>query len=125
MKNKDLLSINDLSEIDLNMLLADAVELKNEGWLGRLRGKSMALLFEKPSLRTRVSFELAMKQLGGETIYLSPAEVGLGKREAVADVARVLDRYADILVVRAFSHQTQHPGYQRPFGCRASMPGAG
>jgi len=106
MKNKDLLSINDLSEIDLNLLLADAVELKTRGWLGRLSGKSMALLFEKPSLRTRVSFELAMKQLGGETIYLSPAEVGLGKREAVADVARVLDRFVDILVVRTFSHQT-------------------
>ena len=104
MNNKDLLSINDLSEIDLSLLLADAVELKTQGWLGRLRGKTMALLFEKPSLRTRVSFELAMKQLGGETLYLSPPEVGLGKREDVADVGRVLERYVNLLVVRTFSH---------------------
>jgi ornithine carbamoyltransferase len=63
-------------------------------------------MFQKPSLRTRVSFELAMRQLGGQTVYLSPAEVGLGERESVADVARVLSRYVDALAVRTFSHQT-------------------
>jgi ornithine carbamoyltransferase len=66
----------------------------------------LALLFEKPSLRTRVSFELAMRRLGGEVIYLSPAEVGMGKREAISDVARVLSRYVDIIAARTFSHQT-------------------
>jgi ornithine carbamoyltransferase len=62
-------------------------------------------MFQKPSLRTRVSFELAMRQLGGQTVYLSPAEVGLGQRESVADVARVLSRYVDAMAVRTFSHQ--------------------
>ena len=71
-----------------------------------LEGKTLALMFEKPSLRTRVSFEVAMQQLGGHTIYLSPSEVGLGKREPVSDVARVLSRYVDVIVARTFSHQT-------------------
>ena len=66
----------------------------------------LALVFEKPSLRTRVSFEMAMRQLGGNTIYLSPAEVGLGERESVSDVARVLSRYVDAIAARTFSHQT-------------------
>jgi ornithine carbamoyltransferase len=63
-------------------------------------------MFEKPSLRTRVSFELAMRQLGGEAVYLSPAEVGLGGRESVPDVARVLSRYVNAITARTFSHQT-------------------
>lgn len=61
-------------------------------------------MFQKPSLRTRVSFEVAMKQLGGEALYLSPAEVQLGQREAVADVSRVLSRYVDAIVARVFLH---------------------
>ena len=65
----------------------------------------MALLFEKPSLRTRVSFEVAMRQLGGQTIYLSPEEVGLGKRESIPDVARVLSRFVDVIVLRTFAQQ--------------------
>ncbi len=84
----------------------DAVDLKSRGCLTILSGKSLALLFEKPSLRTRVSFEMAMRQLGGEVIYLSPAEVGLGKRESVADVARVLSRYVDVIALRTFGHET-------------------
>ena len=71
-----------------------------------LERKILAIIFEKPSLRTRVSFEVAMRQLGGETIYLSPAEVGLGERESVPDVARVLSGYVDAIVARTFSHQT-------------------
>ncbi len=106
MKNKDLLSISDLSSIDVHLLIADAVELRADGWLDTLAGKTLALLFEKPSLRTRLSFEMAMRQLGGECIYLSPAEVGLGKREAVKDVAGVLSRYADVLAVRTFAQDT-------------------
>jgi len=80
--------------------------MKAAGWLSVLSGKTLALLFEKPTLRTRVSFEVAMRQLGGQAIYLSPAEVGLGERESVSDVARVLSRYVDVIAVRTFSHQT-------------------
>ncbi len=106
MKGKDLLSISDLGSEDIRLLISDAVDMKAEGWLSLLDGKILALLFEKPSLRTRVSFELAMRQLGGHTIYLSPAEVGLGERESVSDVARVLSRYVDAIAARTFSHQT-------------------
>lgn len=67
-----------------------------------LEGRQLALLFEKPSLRTRVSFQVAMRHLGGETIYLAPQEVGLGEREAIKDVARVLARYVDVVAVRTF-----------------------
>ncbi|MGI2336420.1 MAG: ornithine carbamoyltransferase [Dehalogenimonas sp.] len=106
MRSKDLLSITDLESHEIRLLLSDAAALKAEPRQNTLAGKTLALVFEKPSLRTRVSFELAMKQLGGEAIYLSPAEVGLGKRESVADVARVLSRYVDALAVRTFSQGT-------------------
>ena len=106
MKGKDLLSISDLSSDDILSLVSDAVEIKTRGWLSMLQGKILALLFEKPSLRTRVSFEVAMRELGGQTIYLSPAEVGLGERESASDVARVLGRYVDAIATRTFSHQT-------------------
>lgn len=68
------------------------------------RDRHMALVFQKPSLRTRMSFELGFHELGGTTIYMSPAEVGLGEREPVADVARVISRYADVIVARVFAH---------------------
>jgi len=106
LKGKDLLSISDLSSEDIQLLISNAVDMKAEGWTSLLGEKVLALLFEKPSLRTRVSFEIAMWQLGGHTIYLSPDEVGLGKRESVPDVARVLSRYANAIVARTFSHQT-------------------
>jgi ornithine carbamoyltransferase len=106
LKGKDLLSISDLSTEEIRLLISDAVDMKARGWLSRLSGKTLALIFEKPSLRTRVSFEVAMRQLGGECLYLSPAEVGLGERESVPDVARVLSRYVDVIVARTFSHQT-------------------
>ena len=106
MKGKDLLSIADLSGEEIRQLISDAIDLKAAGWLSMLSGKTLALMFEKPSLRTRVSFELAMRQLGGQTIYLSPAEVGLGQREAVSDVARVLSRYVDAIAARTFSHKS-------------------
>jgi ornithine carbamoyltransferase len=104
--SKDLLSISDLDSEDIRLLIRDAVDMKAEGWLSLLSGKTLVIMFEKPSLRTRVSFELAMRQLGGETVYLSPAEVGLGSRESVPDVARVLSRYANAITARTFSHQT-------------------
>ena len=106
MKGKDLLSIVDLNREDIPLLISRAVELKAEGWTHSLNEKVLALVFEKPSLRTRVSFEIAMRQLGGNTIYLSPVEVGLGKRESVPDVARVLSRYVDVIAARTFSHET-------------------
>jgi ornithine carbamoyltransferase len=105
MKGKDLLSVADLTSDDIRQLISDAVDMKAQGWLSMLSGKTLAIMFEKPSLRTRVSFELAMRQLGGQTIYLSPAEVGLGQREAVPDVARVLSRYVDAVAARTFSHK--------------------
>ncbi len=106
MKSKDLLSISDLTPEGIRQLISSAMAMKAEGWSSRLSEKTLALLFEKPSLRHRASFEVAMRQLGGECIYLSPAEVGLGQRESVADVARVLSRYADCIAARTFSHQT-------------------
>ena len=106
MLGKDLLSIADLGSEDIRLLIKDAANMKVGGWLSLLSGKTIAIMFEKPSLRTRVSFELAMRQLGGEAIYLSPAEVGLGSRESVPDVARVLSRYVNAITARTFSHQT-------------------
>jgi ornithine carbamoyltransferase len=106
MKGKDLLSVADLGGEDIRLLISEAIDMKARGWLSMLSGKTLALMFEKPSLRTRVSLELAMRQLGGETVYLSPAEVGLGERESVPDVARVLSRYVDAIAARTFSHHT-------------------
>ncbi len=105
-KSKHLLSIADLSSQDIERLISAAIEIKRGGKALLLEGKTLALLFEKPSLRTRVSFEVAMQQLGGYAIYLSPMEVGLGKREAIPDVARVLSRYVDGIAARTLSHQT-------------------
>jgi len=103
---RDLLSILDLKRTEVEDLLEKARKLKSRGSKPLLAGKTLALLFEKPSLRTRVSFEMAMHQLGGHSIYLSPQEVGVGKREGVADVARVLSRYVDVIAARTFSHDT-------------------
>lgn len=100
---KDLLSVADLTAQEIWQLLHSALDIKQGKGRPGLQGKVLALLFEKPSLRTRVSFEVAMYQLGGQSLYLSPQEVGLGKREAVADVARVLSRYVNGLAVRTFS----------------------
>ncbi len=103
---KDLLSVSDLSRENIRSLISNAVDIKAGGRLSLLDGKILALMFEKPSLRTRVSFEVAMRELGGDCIYLSPAEVGLGKRESVPDAARVMSRYVDAIAARTFSHQT-------------------
>ncbi len=102
-KPKHFLTINDLTPTELQELLDSAIELKSRGWISMLKNKTLAILFEKPSLRTRVSFEVAMRQLGGQTIYLSPEEVGLGKRESIPDVARVLSRFVDGIVLRTFA----------------------
>lgn len=106
MKSKDYLSVADLTRERLRTLISNAVAMKSNGWSTQLREKVLALLFEKPSLRTRVSFEVAMRQLGGESLYISPDEVQLGKRESASDVARVLSRYVDVIALRTFSHET-------------------
>lgn len=109
MLGKDLLSTGQLSPRDLDALLCRAVELKAQQKAGQishlLEGQVLALVFQKPSLRTRVSFELAMRQLGGQALYLSPAEIKLGEREGMADAARVLSRYVDAIVARTYLHQ--------------------
>jgi len=106
MRKRDLLSVSDLSREETEQLIERALILKREGAQPSLSGRILALLFEKPSLRTRVSFETAMHQLGGHSIYLSPEEVGLGEREPAADVARVLSRYVAGIAARTFSHRT-------------------
>lgn len=100
---RHLLRITDLTPAALIDWLDLAIELKRSQRPDLLAGKTIALVFQKPSLRTRVSFEMAMRQLGGNPIYLSPAEVGLGERESAADVARVLSRYVDGIVARTFA----------------------
>src|SRR5712691_12825192 len=106
MKGRDLLSISDLSPDELDFLIRTALSMKRDGTPPLLDGKTIAMLFEKPSLRTRVSFEVGMKQLGGTAIYLSQAEVGLGQREPVEDVARVLSRYVAAIVARTYAQQS-------------------
>jgi ornithine carbamoyltransferase len=106
MNKKDLLSIADLSPADIEKIIASALKMKHGKAPQSLSGKTLVLLFEKPSLRTRVSFEVAIHQLGGFPLYLSPDEVGLGKREPVADVARVLSRYVKGIIARTFAHET-------------------
>ena len=105
---RHFVSLGDLSPDEMERLMRDATELKRDPVPADapLRGRSIAMIFEKPSLRTRLSFEMAMIQLGGHASYLSPAEVGLGRRESVADVARVTSRYVDGIVLRTFAHET-------------------
>jgi ornithine carbamoyltransferase len=105
---RDLLSLADLSPDQVGDLLALATELKTElrksGNAPLLANKALAMVFQKPSLRTRVSFEMAMQQLGGHALYIAPAEIDLGHRESVPDVARVLSRYVDGIMARVFVH---------------------
>jgi ornithine carbamoyltransferase len=105
-KTKDLLSVADLSAAEVEKIIAQALKIKRGPTPQALSGKILVLLFEKPSLRTRVSFEVAIHQLGGYCLYLSPDEVGLGKRESASDVARVLSRYVHGIIARTFAHQT-------------------
>lgn len=101
---RHLLSSADLTPGEIAQLLDLALSLKARPER-LLEGRRLALLFEKPSLRTRVSFEVAMQHLGAHTIYLAPQEVGLGDREAIQDVSRVLARYVDIVAVRTFGQE--------------------
>lgn len=106
---KDLITLLDL-DIDLKKVIDFGISLKTPGvfdeYGSALNNKSLAMIFEKSSTRTRVSFEVAMSQLGGHALFLSPKDLQLGRGETVADTARVLSRYVDIIMYRAFSHDT-------------------
>jgi len=106
---KDFLSISDYTSDELLYLLDLALKLKSERQAGGnvpvLKGKVLGMIFQKPSLRTRVSFDMAMRHVGGDALYISPNEIGLGQRESVADVARVLSGYVDAIMARVFDHQ--------------------
>lgn len=107
---RDLVSISDLEPDQLSAIFSLAQRLKRERRADQahplLSGKTLAMLFEKPSLRTRVTFEAGIVQLGGYAVYLSPADIGLGTRESPTDVARNLSRWVDLIMVRTFAHQT-------------------
>lgn len=106
---KDFLSIADFTPKEIWALWDLAKELKAKQKAGEphpyLQGKTLGMIFMKPSTRTRISFEVGMFQLGGHALYLSPSEIGLGKREAISDVARVLSRYVDGMMARLFDHE--------------------
>jgi ornithine carbamoyltransferase len=106
---KDFIAIADCAPAELQEMLDLAIRLKQEwktsGNAPLLKGKVLAMVFQKPSLRTRVSFDMAMRHLGGDALYLSPNEIGLGKRESIADVARVLAGYVEGIMARVFDHQ--------------------
>lgn len=108
---KDILSITDLSSKEIWQIFQLAKklkqELKNKG-INKplLKGKSLALIFEKQSLRTRISFEIAMAQLGGHVVYLDPRDTGIGVRESEQDIAKVLSSMADFIAARTYAHQT-------------------
>lgn len=102
------LAISDLTPDETQDLLDVAVKLKKQHFEGgngpQFAGKVLGMIFQKPSLRTRVSFDMAMRHMGGDALYLSPNEIGLGKREAISDIARVLSGYVQVLMARVFDH---------------------
>jgi ornithine carbamoyltransferase len=106
---KHFLAISELSPGEVQDLLDLAIKLKEEyfkkGNPPYFKGKVLAMIFQKPSLRTRVSFDMAMRHCGGDALYLSPNEIGLGKRESIADIARVMSGYVQALMARTFDHQ--------------------
>ena len=117
---RDIISVMDMKD-DFEDILASAVKMKKEPKKGSkqdvLKGRVLGMVFEKPSLRTRISFEVGMTQLGGKAIYIGPDEVSIGKRESVSDVANVLSRYVNAIMYRAFSNQTM-----RELAKHASVP---
>jgi ornithine carbamoyltransferase len=106
---KDFLAISDYTSDEIKDLLDVALKLKKQyfkkGNKPIFQGKVLGMIFQKPSLRTRVSFDMAMRHCGGDALYLSPNEIGLGKRESIADVARVLSGYVQALMARVFDHE--------------------
>jgi len=106
--NRNLLSIDDLTSDEIGQMLdaAELVKRRPEVVARFAEGKTLAMIFEKPSLRTRVTFEVAMTQMGGHAIYLAPSDIGLGTREPVKDVARNLSRWVQAIMARTFAHQS-------------------
>jgi ornithine carbamoyltransferase len=107
MTKKDFITIRNFTPAEVRKLIDDAIDIKARPakYADALKGKALAMIFEKPSLRTRVTFDVGIHQLGGFAIYLSPAEISLGKRESVADVARNLERMVQGIMARTFSHR--------------------
>ncbi len=105
---KDFIAVADYSPEELKEMLDLAVDLKKEyftkGNQPLLKGKVLGMIFNKPSLRTRISFDMAMRHLGGDALFISPAEIGLGQRESIADVARVMSGYVHGIMARVFAH---------------------
>ncbi len=105
---KHFLDVSDYSPAEIQDMLDLAVRLKAEYFAGGnqplFKGKVLGLIFQKPSLRTRVSFDMAMRHMGGDALYLSPNEIGLGKRESIADIARVMSGYVQAMMARVFDH---------------------
>jgi ornithine carbamoyltransferase len=103
----DFLSLRDFAPTEIHHLLELAADLKARPaeFSTALRGKTLAMIFEKPSLRTRVTFDVGIQQLGGFSLYLSPAEISLGKRESIHDVAKNLERMVQGIMIRTFGHQ--------------------
>ncbi len=106
--HRHLISLHDLAPAEIDFLMKMALHLKADPmrYMHALEGKALAMLFEKPSLRTRVTFDLGISQLGGQALYIGREEAGLGQREAVKDVARNLSRWVDAVMARVYSHQT-------------------
>lgn len=104
MKNKNLISLAELSLAEINEILALAAKLKRKNQPELLKGKGLGLVFRKSSTRTRVSFEVAIHQLGGFSIFLRTEDVQIGRGETVADTAKVLSRYLDAMVIRTYDH---------------------
>jgi ornithine carbamoyltransferase len=106
---KHFLAVSDLSSGEVQDLLDLAIKLKKEyfaqGNPPLFKGRVLGMIFQKPSLRTRVSFDMAMRHCEGDALYLSPSEIGLGKRESIADIARVLSGYVQALMARTFDHE--------------------
>jgi ornithine carbamoyltransferase len=106
-KTQDFLSVRDLRKEEILETFRIALDMKKdrEKYSTALKGKALALIFEKPSLRTRTTFDIGIQQLGGFSLYLSPAEISLGKRESVHDVAKNLERMVQGIMIRTFAHQ--------------------
>ena len=106
---KDFIAIADYSADELKGMLDLAIDLKKEffekGNQPIFKGKVLGMVFNKPSLRTRISFDMAMRHLDGDALFISPDEIGLGKRESIADVARVLSGYVSAIMARVFAHE--------------------
>lgn len=109
LKGKDLLTLMDLTQEEILYLLDSALELKEKHKNGEivssLKGKTLGMIFEKSSTRTRVSFEAGMMQLGGNALYLNSKDLQIGRGETIADTAKVLSEFIDVIMIRTFEHE--------------------